>query len=124
MLFAHAAVGRYDLISSLVHPEAQITPLMKPNEVFNADEIRGYASEATRTPYHEVTALEYEALDDDRVVVRTQVRWSLDDGMGFRIFEAAYAMVFKDDLLYRSWPAKDLAEGAKLLEEFGPLDLP
>ena len=71
-----------------------------------------------RFPVYQAIAEEFSVVDDDRVVVEGRMRW-MDDDRVLRDDSMIWALEFRDELLYRSSPARSLSEAHAILAAGG-----
>jgi hypothetical protein len=118
-MFRHVEHGEHPLVAAFIHPDARIIPVTAPVER-DAAGIREYIEVSVpKLIYRDVRAFCYEPVTDDRIAVQGQLRWELEEG-GFRIFTATWALVFKDGLLFRSWPCDSLEAARRELAAYEP----
>ena len=117
--FALYQQGERATLLELMHPEIEwVLMTMRPGEVLRGrDEAQAFLDEIA-DEFIELVAEEFTPLDDERVVIEGRRR-TIDDERVLRDDPMILAMVFRDGLLWRSSPAKSVAEAEAILSTGG-----
>jgi ketosteroid isomerase-like protein len=107
--------GELDRLLALCHPDVEVVlKSVRPGDV-----VRGrQAFEALATElldsYYEAVPEVFRPLDAERLVVEGRVRW-MDDERVLRDDPMIWAIEFRDGLVFRSTPARSVAEAEAIL---------
>lgn len=101
----------------MLHSDVEIVlrKLGGPRTLRGKEEVADFLTDVPNAfPMLQTVADEFRAVDDERVVVQGRMRW-MDHDRVLRDDPTVWALEFRDGLLYRSTPARSVAEAQAIL---------
>lgn len=101
----------------IMHPDVEIIlrKLGGPRTLRGKAEVARFLDELPEMfSVYQAVAEEFQAVDDERVVVEGRMRWMADDRV-LRDDSMFWALEFRDGLLFRSTPARSPSEAHAIL---------
>ena len=98
----------------IVHPEVELALRSHPGEVLRGREAVADFVRSISDRFYEAVAEVYRPVDEHRIVVEGRMRWT-DDEHVMRDTPVAWALEFRDGLLFRSFPAQSPLEAESIL---------
>ncbi len=101
----------------IMHPEIEVVlrKLGGPRTLRGKAEVAAFLDELPETfPVYQTVAEEFEPVDEDRVVVLGRMRW-MDEERVLRDDSMIWALEFREELLFRSTPARSVNEAHAVL---------
>jgi ketosteroid isomerase-like protein len=112
-LFDLASAGHIDQLLPCLHPDVEV---VIDGETLSYQDMEALAAEAMKTGITRATAHTTHAVDATRIAIEGRMRAPNRRGRGFSDRPVAWALVFRDGLLFRSWREPNLASAIARLE--------
>ena len=103
----------------VVHPDVELVLRSQQGEVLRGREAVEEFVRAIADRFYHAVAEVYRPLDEHRIVVEGRMRWTDEDHV-MRDTPVAWALEFRDGLLFRSFPAQSSLEAESILSTLRP----